>query len=96
MMKYLVWMAVWVVSQRLMMFIGIIDDKSLLSSIGSAIFSVIAVLFARESKFVLTVATILIAVWVINSLGNGEIINGIVGGVMNAWLIIMAVKGKET
>ena len=75
-MKYLIWMVCWVISQRIMMAMGVIYEKPLTSSIFSAVISTIIVL------------------WVILCFENGNVINGLVGGAMNAWLIRIALKKK--
>lgn len=93
-MKYLVWIMAWVVTQRIMMFFEIIHPESLFSSILTAIVSVIAVLFVRNSKLILTVAMVLIVIWVVNTISYNPI-NAIVGGIMNAWLITIALEKKH-
>jgi len=93
-MKYLIWMVCWVVSQRIMMTMGVIYEKPLISSIFSAIISTIIVLLVRESKIIISIASIMIVLWVILCFENGNVINGLVGGAMNAWLIRIALKKK--
>lgn len=96
MLKYLIWMIAWIVSQKLMMAAGIIVDASLGSVIFSSVLSVIAVLYAREEKWIMRIACTLIALWCINTIIEGEIINALVGGSLNAILVIMAVKAKSS
>ena len=94
MLKYLIWMIAWIVSQRLMMLAGIIVYASMESTIFSSIFSVIAVLYAREGKWIMRIACTLIVIWCISMIYYGEIINAVVGGTLNAILVIMAVRAK--
>ncbi|MCI8964847.1 MAG: hypothetical protein HFJ43_00565 [Clostridia bacterium] len=93
-MKYLIWMVCWVISQRIMMAMGVIYEKPLTSSIFSAVISTIIVLLVRESKIIISIASIMIVLWVILCFENGNVINGLVGGAMNAWLIRIALKKK--
>lgn len=93
-MKYLVWMVTWVISQRIMMSFKIIHKESLLSTIITAVVSVIAVLCIRNSKLILNVAIALIAIWVVTMIGYNPI-NAIVGAVMNVWLIAIALEKKN-
>lgn len=94
-MKYLVWMVCWVISQRLMMLMGIIDTRTMFSTIFSALISVIVVLYVRESKVILFITSTLIVLWVLLCFENGNVINGLVGGIMNAWLIRIALTGLK-
>ena len=93
-MKYLVWMVTWVISQRIMMSFKIIHKESLLSTMITAVVSVIAVLCVRNSKLILTVAIALIAIWVVTMIGYNPI-NAIVGAVMIVWLIAIALEKKN-
>ena len=95
MLKYLIWMVAWVLSQRMMMSAGLIEYASIGSTIFSSIFSVIAVLYAREGKWIMRIACTLIVIWCISMIYYGEIINAVVGGTLNAILVIMAVKAKR-
>lgn len=76
------------------MAMGVIYEKPLTSSIFSAVISTIIVLLVRESKIIISIASIMIVLWVILCFENGNVINGLVGGAMNAWLIRIALKKK--
>lgn len=95
-MKYIIWMLAWIVSQRVMMSAGIVYYQGFWSTVFSSIFSVIAVLFARESKALMTFVCLIVAAWCVADLVHGEIINGLVGLVMNAVLVIMALSTKKS
>ena len=95
MVKYLLWMIAWVVCQQVLSLLGITAPVSLLTSILNAIISVIAVQIARKYEWFLALTCIVIAIWFVIAIINFEIINAIVGVVLDAILVIMALSSKE-
>ena len=71
---------------------GIIYTTSILSTIALAIISIIAVLIVREHKVLLVVTLIFYAIMIATELERGRIENAIVEGVLDAALLIIALK----
>lgn len=95
MVKYLIWMVAWIVCQQLLSILGITAPVSIWSSILNAIISVVAVLIARRYEWFLAATCAVIAIWFITAIIHLEIISAIVGLVLDAALVIMAVTSKE-
>lgn len=88
-------MVAWIVCQQLLSILGITAPVSIWSSILNAIISVVAVLIARRYEWFLAATCAVIAIWFIIAIIHLEIISAIVGLVLDAALVIMAVTSKE-
>ena len=94
-MRYVLWIIAWTISQRVMMEAGIVYERSVMNTVLTGVFSVIAVLFARESKLLMTLACVLMIIWCVTDFTNGEVVNALVGLIINAVLILLAMPGKK-